>query len=193
LRHGTITVELPDPRMTVAFRVVPVRRSPHQFIVHHEDSPVVKNAVESIRQYEIAVEQLGMLDCLRGCIRVPPPAAGPAERMLYDAGQQLLRSTRTDSNLFLVHFLLDSLETILANREASTPDALQQVADRLESDMSDWIRRLRQLVAAAPARSGISRMLAEARNAGLDVAEETEVREQDGVLLGWLLRMRQRH
>jgi ubiquinone/menaquinone biosynthesis C-methylase UbiE len=161
-----------------------------RFVLHHARSRVIDNARESLDQWH-AVEASGMFPALRECIG-EGAARAAAEKRLYDSGRDFLRKFGGAANPFFVHFLLDSIESLLTNRAALAPDALLGIVDRFEADLGDWATRLQQLVAVALDLDQLEALLEQARTVGFEVEGVVEVHENDGTLLGWVTRLLRR-
>lgn len=190
---GQYIIEYTDFGKTVAeiFRVMRPN-AVGQFILHHTDSIVVRNACESLRQANLAIKQLKFLRLFRNyCDKVYESAhkARNSRQALFDAGSRLEQeASDTESPLFL-RYVLDSVSTLLRNQPQLTRGQMLQATDRLDRELRDWIRRLNDLASGARSAADLRDIVSVAQAVGFDDVE-TALQEQDGDhLVGWRLNL----
>ncbi|MDH4048806.1 MAG: class I SAM-dependent methyltransferase [Gammaproteobacteria bacterium] len=164
-----------------------------QFILHHADSIVVRNAMESLRQADFALSEVKVLRkfhtyCERA--RKSPSRAISARNNLYHAGALLQKAASQSTNPVLLKFLVDSISGLLANRGRLTEGQMLQETLRFERELRNWLLRLKDLASAAPAEERVKDILAAARRMGFDETS-AQLQMQDGeILVGWRVALR---
>lgn len=163
-----------------------------RFILHHLNSIIVTNAVESLRQADLVLHETKTLRKFRRyCERAhdAPGRAETARRQLYDAGTSLEQAARTSLNPLLLRFVIDSVSTLLSNRSKLGRGQMLQQTALLEKELKNWICRLQDLVAAALSEKELRDAIDSAKTLGFrDIDSELQWQGGDN-LVGWRLTM----
>jgi hypothetical protein len=125
------------------------------------------------------------------CERVAenPGRAGNAKARLSAVGQQLQAAADASSNPLLLHYVLQSINMLLANRKAMSRGRLLRQTKVFERELHNRRLRLQDLVTAALSADDFEAFLEKAGATGFDVVER-EVQMQDGDnLVGWRARL----
>ena len=161
-----------------------------RFILHHLNSIIVTNAVESLRQADLVLHETKTLRKFhRYCERAHAvaPRADTARKQLYEAGESLEQAARTSLNPLLLRFVIDSVSALLKNRSKLSRGQMLQQTTRLEKELKYWIARLQDLVAAALSETELQSAIDDAKRLGFrDVDSELQWQGGDN-LVGWRL------
>lgn len=164
-----------------------------QFILHHEDSIVVANARESLRQAARVRDETRLLTYFRRyCELIGESAdkAEPARQGFIAAGRELEEEAGASSNPLLLNFVLDSITRLLENRPRLGDAGLLEQVGLLERLLDEWVSRLDDLVSAALDAAGMQALADEAEAAGFGAIEYEPQLQGGETLVGWRLHMR---
>ena len=188
---GQYIVEYTDIGMTLdeCFRVLkPGGRC--RFILHHLDSIVVANAVESLRQADLVLHETKTLRKFRRyceCAHDAPARSDSARDALMTAGKQLQDAARQSLNPLLLNFVIDTVSALLSRRSRLSSGQMLQQTQRLEKELKNWICRLQDLVAAALSSQELHTAVDTAAGVGFENID-SEIQWQAGdKLVGWRL------
>lgn len=157
-----------------------------QFILHHVDSIIVRNAGESLRQAALVIHETGALETFRRYCEQPDP---PRRRDLYDLGERLQRDALASSNPLLLRFVIDAISGMLANRSSVSSDVMRRRTESLERELDHWVRRLEDLVSAALSEEAVRRLARLATALGFTGARVDVQRQGDEHVVGWRMAM----
>lgn len=193
---GQYIVEYTDPGRTFAeCRRVLAPGGRCQFILHHHESLIVRNGIESLRQADVVQNETKTIRKFRRyCERAgkSPAQAESARRQLVAAGDKLQREAGASKNPLLLKFVIDSVSALLENRTRLSRGQILQQTNRLERELNNWAKRLQDLVSAAVSEDGMENLVHIAGDCGLeDIRFELQMQGGDN-LVGWRLNMRSR-
>ena len=189
---GQYIVEYTDRKQTLAecARVlVPGGRC--QFILHHLDSIIVRNALESLRQAGI-VDRSMAIDKFSAYCEVAKNGfaqADAARTAVYDVGKTLQSKAKASSNPLLLRFVIDTISGLLAKRGQLSEGELHRATDSLEQELRRWVQRLKDLVSAALSDEEITSLGEIAESNGFFAVETGEQFQGGDKLVGWRLTM----
>jgi SAM-dependent methyltransferase len=191
---GQYALEYTDvARSLPELRRVLVRGAPVQFVIHHADSIVARNARESLQHIEAIEQRANAFELFREYV-----AAERGEDAALAAG----RFERLSTAMREVHAILagaQSPQTLAGILQALA--RLFELRTRLTSEQFDRAledthrafkaaeRRLRDLAGAALDEASVGRLAEVARRSGFDEAEVGPLRQDDQALVGWCLSM----
>ena len=156
-----------------------------QFILHHMDSVIVRNALESIRQAEL-IDETEAIGRFRAYCE---PAHKPATRnAIYAAGEVLQAEAKASSNPLLLRYVIDAISGMLASRSRLTEEELIERTNTLEHELAQWVLRLKDLADAARSAEEMAALVMRAEGAGFVVVDLDEQMQADK-LIGWRLSM----
>lgn len=163
-----------------------------RFILHHRDSAVVLNALESLQHAKLAIHDLKLLRKLeRFCetSAVSAAAAEPARRAMLDAGLTIGETAKRAANPMFLNYLLSSVGTLLQAKSRLSQGELVRQQMRFEREIRSWIRRLEDLTAASLSEDDLRSLIDTARGLGLcDIEYRPQMQDVDQ-LIGWRLTM----
>lgn len=163
-----------------------------QFILHHVDSIVVKNARESLHHAELALREAKIMRLFRRyCEKLErsPASAAAAGRELFDVGKKLQKAAQDSDNPLLLQFILDSIDALLQQRDRMTRGQLLKATNRLEHELRNWIRRLNDLSRGAQSDDDIAGIISKAEKAGFDSINSAAQYQESDNLVGWRMTM----
>lgn len=191
---GQYIVEYTDAAKTLAeaLRVLePGGRC--QFILHHSDSLIVRNGIESLRQAELVHSETRTMRKFRRYCELAaesPRRAESARRQLMAAGERLQREADRSANPLLLQFVIDSIVKLLRNRSRLGRGELLKQTNLVERELKNWVRRLRDLVSSALSQEDIEGLARIAGECGFaDVLFEIQTQGGDK-LVGWRMTLR---
>ncbi|MDX1516786.1 MAG: methyltransferase domain-containing protein [Woeseiaceae bacterium] len=162
------------------------------FIIHHADSVVVRNALESLGHAELLLEQERVFQRLREFFGVGPASdAAAAKAAELNAISARLRDVAAASmNPFLINETLQSLQQLFDARLSAAREQIVALLRGNEEALRNSRRRWQDLAAAAVSEDGFTDIMRQAERNGLAVTDSAEQYQDDGTLLAWRLRLR---
>jgi ubiquinone/menaquinone biosynthesis C-methylase UbiE len=162
-----------------------------QFVLHHADSAVARNARESLAQSALVLTETNILRLLRRWLdaeRRAPAAARKSRGDLAAAMRTLARAAAQTANALTLSVTLDGVQKLAAARRVLTPGALEREIDRFEDDLRSAARRLKDLVRSGQSPAAMEELAQQAERAGFRVQSCTP-QLHGGNLVGWRLRL----
>jgi len=162
-----------------------------QLIMHHAESIIVRNAVESLAQARLVFEDTRVLRRFRRFCeleRESPGKAKAAHDVLRQAATQLRSAAAASATPLLLDFVTDSLAALFEQRRTMSAAQLMRALAQMETNLRWWIRRLQDLVSAALSAEAAATIVQTATGLGF-VDPDLAVQMQDGQLVGWRLAM----
>jgi ubiquinone/menaquinone biosynthesis C-methylase UbiE len=163
-----------------------------QFVLHHAESIVARNARESLAHSALVLEDTKVLRRLRRLLeaeRRSQAAVRTSRESLAAALETLARSARLSANPLTLDVTIDAVRKLMQAHGRLTPAALDREIDRFEGDLRAAARRLEDLVRCGQTQAQIERIVARARTAGF-LADEAQLQHHGGGhLVGWRLRL----
>lgn len=163
-----------------------------QFILHHMDSIVVRNARESLSQANLALNEAKVLRLFRRyCEKLDqsPARAESARRALFDVGAQMQKAAQASENPLFLQFVIDSINALLQHRDRISRGEMLRDINGLDRELKNWVRRLHDLVSAAQSEEDIAGIMSKAEKLGfIAINSETQVQDGDN-LVGWRLKI----
>lgn len=161
-----------------------------QFVLHHEQSVLIRNARESLGQAALVLEDTRILRKLRRHATAERESAAAARATwaeLSAAAARLQQAAAASPNPHLLHVVIDGVQQLLSIRPQLTAAAFDREADRFERDVRAGVRRLQDLVGCSQTLEQIEAIVATARRLGL-VCDAAEPQHHAGEnLVGWRL------
>jgi ubiquinone/menaquinone biosynthesis C-methylase UbiE len=163
-----------------------------QFILHHMDSIVVRNARESLRQANFALDEAKVVRLFRRyCEKLDqsPARAQSVRRALFDVGARMQNAAEASENPLFLQFVIDSINALLQHRGRISHGLLLRETNRLDHELKNWVRRLHDLVSGAQSEEDIAGIMSKAEElAFIAINSKTQVQDSDN-LVGWRLNM----
>lgn len=163
-----------------------------QLIMHHAESIIVRNAVESLAQARLVLEDTRVLRKFRRFCELEREAPGKAKAAhegLRQAATQLRSAAESSANPLLLNFVVDALNAHFDSRRTMSAAQLMRSLAQVETNLRGWIRRLQDLVAAALSTEA-ARALAQSTTELGFINPDLAVQIHDDQLVGWRLAMR---
>lgn len=162
-----------------------------QFIVHHDQSVIVRNARESLRQIG-AVREHRVPRLLASLVDTPSDKPHRAKELAaaLSAAMHELREQHDEADNALVldwlgHGCAGIVELARTGRRGEATRAQKQ----LEAELSNWRARLEDLVRGARSAAQLRDIETSAARAGLSSTETAPQYQDDGALIGWRINM----
>ena len=162
-----------------------------QFILHHADSIIVRNACESLRQADLVDETDAIRKFVDYCKRGmgEPADAELARQAVYETGEILQARAKSSANALLLRFVIDSISNLLAQRSRLSFDEISTQTRDLESELRRWVQRLKDLTAAALSEEQMNALVNTAQANGFFAIVSGEQYQGGENLVGWRLTM----
>ncbi len=164
-----------------------------EFMLHHADSIIVTNAVESLRQAELVTSDsriISKVERFFDLARDPGANSESARQRMITAGKRLEAEAERSKNPLLLEFVLAVLTRLLENfRSMSAGEVLTELR-RLERELSLWVLRLVDLTNAALTTEDVEAMIELARGVGFEVGNYDTVLQEETTLVGWRLALK---
>ncbi len=164
-----------------------------QFIMHSQESVLFQNAQESLRLARVMFGQIDIMNRCRGVIGVERYGLARAEaaRARLTAGfQELDRLIRSSPNPHLAQQVHEMLRNFLVRQPAFDEQAALAGLARMDRDVQDALKRVRDLAQYALSRNDIDRLRRRVTRAGFaDFRAEQQV-HADRHIVGWRVTFR---
>lgn len=161
-----------------------------QFVLHHAQSVLIRNARESLSQGALVFEDTRILRKLRRHAAAERESAAAARATwgeLSGAAARLQRAAAASPSPHLLHVVIDGVQKLLGLRPQMAATAFDRELDRFERDVRASVRRLQDLVACSQSVEQMDAIVATARRLGF-VCDATEPQHHAGEnLVGWRL------
>lgn len=160
------------------------------FVLHHEQSVLIRNARESLRHGALVLEDTRILRRLRRHVtaeRDSPAAARLTWAELSAAATRLQQAAASSHTPHVLHVVLDGVQKLLGLRRQLSPAAFDREVDRFERDVRASVRRLQDLVGSAQSPGQMDEIVAAARRAGFECGPAEAQQHAGNNLVGWRL------
>ena len=176
-----------DRALAEIFRVlIPGGRG--QFLLHHRDSVIVRNADESLRHAALVLDDTKVFRLLRRYLEAerdtPKTATGPWQELVA-AGNRLQAEARASKGSLLLPSTVDALQRLFEQRGKASLPVLLRAADQMEQELRASVRRLQDLASAAFTEAELREVLGEAEAAGFVDVQHREQRHGGQHLVAW--------
>ncbi len=167
-----------------------------QFIVHHADSLLVRNAHWSLQEADFVLRETKVYRCLHRLVTMEHVTPGTTQRataQLRAAIQSLkqgLQQARQAGAGQVLNLALDAVQKLLVARTQMTPHAVGLEVDRVEGELRASVRRLNDLVAHARTERDMANIERDAVAVGFIATARVPQHHAGGNLVGWRLVLR---
>ena len=160
------------------------------FVLHHEQSVLIRNARESLAQGALVLEDTKILRKLRRHATAELESAA-AQRTswaeLSAAGMRLQQAAATSLAPHLLHVVIDGVQKLLVFRRETGAAGFEREVDRFEREVRASVRRLQDLVGCAQSAEQMETMATGARRAGFECPAPELQHHAGENLVGWRL------
>ena len=161
-----------------------------QFVLHHAQSVLIRNARESLAQAALVLEDTRILRKLRRHATAERESAAAARATwgeLSAAATRLQQAAAASASPHLLHVVIDGVQKLLGLRPQLGAAAFEREVDRFERDVRAGVRRLQDLVGCSQSAEQMEALVATARRHGFE-CEAAEPQHHAGEnLVGWRL------
>ena len=167
-----------------------------QFVMHHVDSLLVKNAGQTLAEAELVLRDTRIYRRLRRLVEQEGRQARPDDhtaRELRSAIQRLKAAYGEASARGKGHVIgvaLDAVQKLLALRARHGAAQVALEVDRAEEEMRLSVRRLQDLLERALDEQALESLLEQAAALGFQVEESAPQFHAGDNMVGWCLRLR---
>lgn len=166
-----------------------------RFILHHLESIIVTNALESLRQADMVLHETRTLRKFRRYCERAHDSRTRAERargQLMEAGEHLQQVANQSLNPVLLKFVIAGVSGLLANRSRLGRGQMLHQTAVLERELKAWVSRLQDLVSAALSEDELERVVDLAGALGLPEIDRQLQWQGGSNLVGWRLTLARR-
>lgn len=174
-------------------------------IVHHDDSAILTQAREGLRQHHLCFEEERFVYLARKMIKIfrglktgrqrggvhwTPGAIKVREQLMGAAGRLQQHAQRPEvrrEDAGFLEFMVPSVLRLLEQSRAIAPAAVEQAWAEIEGEAEAYRRRMADLVSAACGERDMARIEAELGAAGLAGLARAPLYYRGDLLLGWTL------
>lgn len=160
------------------------------FVLHHDQSALVRNARESLAQGALVLEETKILRKLRrlaAAERDSTPAARATRAELSSDLARLQDAAARSAAPHLLHVVNDAVRRLLGLRRELGARAFEREVDRFERDVRAGVRRLQDLVGCARSGDQMDALVAAARRIGFECGGAELQYHAGENLVGWRL------
>ena len=165
------------------------------FVLHHEQSVLIRNARESLRHGALVLEDTRILRKLRRHATAERDSAAAARvtwAELSAAATRLQQSAASSPSPHVLHVVLDGVQKLLGLRRQLTAAAFEREVDRFERDVRASVRRLQDLVDCAQTAGQMDAIVETARRIGFEGGPAGLQHHAGENLVGWRLELARR-
>jgi ubiquinone/menaquinone biosynthesis C-methylase UbiE len=163
-----------------------------QFILHHEQSVIVRNARESLSQSSLVLDETQILRKLRRYIeaeRRSASTAGVTWKALAEAGLRLQAATRGPVTAHTLRVTLDAVQKMLEARKQLSPAVMDREIEGFEKELRASTTRLHDVVNSAKSADEMGAIAAAARDVGFANGTIQLQQHAGSNLVGWRLNL----
>lgn len=164
-----------------------------QFILHHVDSLLVRNAQLSLREAEFVLKETKLYTRLRQLLateQMSPNAArqaGVQLRAAIGTLKQAMPQAREQGGGLILGVTLHAIHQLLVARNTMKPTAMEREIDLAERDLRASVSRLKDLLERARTDGDMASIEREAITAGFAHCDRSTQRHAGQNLVGWRL------
>jgi ubiquinone/menaquinone biosynthesis C-methylase UbiE len=160
------------------------------FVLHHDQSALIRNARESLAQGALVLEETKILRKLRRHAAAERESAAAARATWAELSADATRLKQAAERTMAPHLLrvvIDGIQKLLGLRRELGAAGFDREVDRFEREIRAGVRRLQDLVDRAQSAGQIDAMVAVARGVGLACeGAELQYHAREN-LVGWRL------
>lgn len=162
-----------------------------QFILHHADSMLIRNAHGSLREAELVFTGTNVFRRLHRLVTMEQVIPGPTQhaadelRAAIQALKQGLQQARHTGGGGVLSVALDAVQKLLVARKEMKPHAVGLEVDRAEGEVRASVRRLNDLIEHARTQQDMDLLEKEAAAAGFSLIERMPQYYAGSNLVGW--------
>jgi ubiquinone/menaquinone biosynthesis C-methylase UbiE len=167
-----------------------------QFIIHSNDSVLVRTALASLREAELVLKDTKLYRRLHRLVTMDQVSPGITDRATAElrtaiqAVKQALPSAKQAGAGRVLDVAMDATQKLLLARKQMRPDAAGLEVDRAEEDLRASARRLNDLVEHARSDEQMQLIETQASAAGFTAIERAPQYHAGSNLVGWRLELR---
>jgi SAM-dependent methyltransferase len=188
---GQYALEYTDmPRSLAEVRRVLRQGGRALFVLHHDQSVLIRNARESLAQGALVLEETRILRKLRrhaAAERQSDAAARATWAELSAAAAQLQQAAARSASPHLLHVVIDGVQKLLGVRREMGIAGFEREVDRFEREVRAGVRRLQDLVGCAQSEEQMGAAVATAHRIGFECSPAEPQRHAGDNLVGWRL------
>ncbi len=158
------------------------------FVLHHDQSVLIRNARESLAHAALVFEDTRILRKLRRHAAAERESAAAARATwgeLSAAATRLQQAAGSSASPHFLHVVLDGVQQLQSARRELGPAGFDREVDRFERDVRAGVRRLNDLVERALSTERIGELVEVARRAGLEGGPAEPQLHAGDKLVGW--------
>ena len=161
------------------------------FVVHHNDSVLIRNAKNSLREGHIVLSECNLYRCLHALLSLenatPELAqsfAAPLQKSIRNVKTAYAEAFQVGSGQ-IAQIALDATQTLLKLHGQMPPAVLGREVDRAERELQEAIQRVRDLIEVAQDAEGMARIQEIAVTLGFSDPEVSLVHHAVSNVVGW--------
>jgi len=161
-----------------------------QFVLHHDQSALTRNARDSLSQAALVFEETKVLRKLRRYIDARRKSVGTAritQAALSEAVTRLKQAAASSPQPHLLLVVVDGVQKLMSMRPRSPPSAWEREVDHFERELRAGTRRLQDLVSCAQSTERMDDIVATARRLGFACGPPQPQLHAGDNLVGWRL------
>jgi SAM-dependent methyltransferase len=161
-----------------------------QFVLHHAESVLIRNARESLAQGALVFEDTRILRKLRRHATAERESAAAARATwgeLSAAATRLQQAASASPSPHLLHVVIDGVQKLLGLRPQMGAAAFEREVDRFEHDVRAGVRRLQDLVSCSQSAVQMDALVATARRHRFECGAAEPQHHAGENLVGWRL------
>lgn len=160
------------------------------FVLHHDQSALIRNARESLAQGALVLEETKILRKLRRHAAAERDSAAAARATWAELSADATRLQQAAARSIaphLLHVVIDGVQKLLGLRRELGAAGFEREVDRFEREIRAGVRRLQDLVGCAESTEQMDAMIATARRIGFECSgAELQYHAREN-LVGWRL------
>jgi ubiquinone/menaquinone biosynthesis C-methylase UbiE len=165
------------------------------FVLHHQDSVLVKNALETIREGAYIVQDVKLYKKLRELLSYQGKSTEFAQKLseplrqgIRDVKALLLQATPQSSGQ-MARIALDATQKLMQmHGRIPSVDLIKEV-NRAEQELQDAIQRVRDLVGVAQSQADIDQLVSVSQTIGFKCVNSAPLHHDASHLVGWALEL----
>lgn len=162
-----------------------------QFIIHHAESIIVRNARESLAQATLfdELKLLRHFDRFADAMNRGSRSSAKERNTIVSLVAEMQRHAAESTNALFIDYVINAVGTLMQLQAAGRRGDVVIARRQLDRDIRNWRDRLGDLVGGAKSRDEIESIASIARDCGFESLEWQEQMQRQSDLVGWRLNL----
>jgi ubiquinone/menaquinone biosynthesis C-methylase UbiE len=166
------------------------------FVLHHRNSVLVKNALDTIREGDFVLTQTNLYGKLRDLLsyqglskQFAMELSEPLRQAIRDV-KALLEQAKPEGSSQIARIALDATQTLMRMHGQLPVMKLTAEVNQAERELQEAVQRVRDLVSVAQSEDGIAQLISFSETLGFKCVRSAPLHHNSSNLVGWSLELK---